>query len=235
MKKLFALSAVALLTLYVVAVASALDASTGIDDSDLMTWVRNSANGPGTVDAGYPIDEPGPGVKWHISPPVGLSVGQWWDIEVGDDYPVANIYEFPVATGFADWTGYDTYSLTFTNQSTDVENDWFMANVVINTGWTDPPVSEPDNYYDGTWTWVAPGETKTVTLDLAGLANLNHVSNIAFKVGTNYGTAGDDYTGDHIKVKVAPVPEPSTILLMVGGLLGLAGYAGVRRRKRKES
>ncbi len=197
----------------------ALDAATDISDACQMQWIRDHRDGPGTIDAGYPLDVAGLGVEWQVSPPTGLSSG-WWDIQIGDawDTPSAGsglltCYGFPVTTGFADLTAYTALSLTFSNCST---TDWFRADIVLNTGWTDPPYNEPDNAYTAGWTWVAPGQTVTLSVSLVGAANLNHVSNISFKLGTNYGTT-NNYDGTHICATVSPIdyvaPDPAGLCI----------------------
>ncbi len=204
-------------------VGSALadDAALGIGDGCQMQWIRDFRDGPGLIDAGYPVDVPGPGVQWQVSPPGGVMSGDFWDIQIGDAYDTPSTgsglltcYGFPVTSGFANWTGFDTYSMTFHNNSA---TDWFMADVVINTGWTNLPYSEPDNAYAAGWTWVPPGESRTVVLDLvaASAVNLNHVSNVSIKLGTNYGTG--PYEGTHIDVTVNPpdnvTPDPSGLCI----------------------
>jgi hypothetical protein len=199
--------------------AFALDAATDISDACQMQWIRDHRDGPGTIDAGNPLDVAASGVEWQVSPPSGLSSG-WWDIQIGDawDTPSAGsglltCYGFPVATGFADLTAYTALSLTFSNCST---TDWFMADIVLNTGWTDAPFNEPDNVYTAGWAWVPPGQTVTLSVSLVGAANLNHVSNISIKLGTTYGST-NNYDGTHICATVSPVdyvaPDPSGLCI----------------------
>jgi hypothetical protein len=218
MKNKIFLSVALLVAVVLVGPAAADDAALGIGDGCQMQWIRDFRDGPGTIDAGYPLDVSGPGVQWQASPPSGFSSG-FWDLQIGDAYDtpstgsgLLSCYGFPVTSGFADWTGYTTYSMTFKNNSA---TDWFMADVVINTGWTDPPYGEPDNAYSAGWTWVPPGESRTVTLDLAAASavNLNHVSNVSIKLGTNYGTG--PYEGTHIDAVVNP---PDNVTPDPGGL-----------------
>ncbi len=53
---------------------------------------------------------------------------------------------------------------------------------------------------------------------------------------TDAGMGGMAFTGEveDYAVSVAPIPEPSTFLLLGTGLLGLAGYGRVRRRGKKK-
>jgi hypothetical protein len=199
--------------------AFASDAGFGVGDACQSQWIRDYRNGPGLLDAGFPLDVTGSGVEWQVSPPVGQTAG-WWDIEIGDAYDtpatgsgMLTCYGFPVVSGFVDWTGYTSFTLSFTNCSL---TDWFMADVVVNTGWTNSPYYETDNQYTSGWTWIAPGQTLAVTVDLAAAVNLNHVSNISFKLGTNYGNS-NWYDGTHICTTVAPgdyvAPDPTGLCI----------------------
>lgn len=199
--------------------AFALDAAVDVSDPCQMQWIRDHRDGPGTVAPGFPLDVPGSGVQWQVTPPPGLLPGQWWDIQIGDAYDtpsagsgLLNCYGFPIATGFADWTGYTSFTLTFSNCSA---TDWFMADILVHTGWTNPPFNEPDTQYAAGWTWVAPGQTVTLAVDLTSAVNLNHVSNISFKLGTNFGT--NPYEGTAICATVGPVdyvaPDPTGLCI----------------------
>jgi len=169
------------------------------------------------------------------------SLTSWGDIMIG-----ANFWGKPyggsagdepsnVALGMGDATGYDAYSLVFTNRD---ENPWDYV-LYMNVGYTD--WSEPDYYMESAWTQLAYNETKTLTLDptntrvwkngtLLGWQDVtsygdldwSHVSNIGFHVGANVplGASSDDWTFETI---VKPVPEPSSMLLLGIGLFGFAG------------
>ncbi len=51
---------------------------------------------------------------------------------------------------------------------------------MINTGATG--LGEPNNLYYDAWQAVAPGGSVTSSIDLSGVVNLNHVSNVSFKM-----------------------------------------------------
>lgn len=186
------------------------------------------------VDTGYAdgtlysrTDLVGPGVRFNIS--LDAASG-WSDIQIGDgfDHPTDNA---GLATGFAnmgsDFTGFSTYALTISNPNLD--GPWFMANIYMNTGWTDQ--GETDVFYENGWVWIAPGASQTLSIDLTAAANLNHVSNIGFKIGAN--VTGDESWNNFdwansFDVDITPVPAPGAILL--GGLgIGLVGWLRKRR------
>ncbi len=133
--------------------------------------------------------------------------------------------------GLGDLSGYDSYALRFHNPNTRP----IHVNLFMNTGWTDPPVNEPNKFYENGWTWLNPGATATLTLDFTteGVINDNHVSNIGFQAALpgpspDYNWASG--TGE-FSVNVAVVPEPiSSILFVIGGTI-LTGLHYWKRRK----
>jgi hypothetical protein len=144
--------------------------------------------------------------------------------------------------GYGDLSGFDEFILGLSNDNTD---EFIMVNLWLNTGWTDQPWGEPNNRYDNGWTWIAPGTTGYLSVDLSSAVNLNHASSIGFQVGTNVNTPteGDgtvpDGWGSNDQYWIGPgetlyfnaVPEPMSMVML--GCLG-AGMLGARRLTRKK-
>lgn len=153
-------------------------------------------------------------------------VGTWGDVQIGRDATIEGPGSAYYSGSWADLSGYTSYQMAIENISTT--NDWFMANIYLNTGWTD--IGETDVYYENTWLWVAPGATVYLTLDLTGISSseLAHVSSLGFNIGTNVGN-DDDYFGDNLDGK-ASVPLPAAVWLLGSGLIGLVG---IRKRMTK--
>jgi hypothetical protein len=173
-----------------------------------------------------------PGTRFNVT----LTGTSWMDIQIGDGYDLPSDNSGLVAatgnassgnTWFGDLSvssGYSGYTMTIENPNT---SGGFMAGLYLNTGWTDSPTSEPDNYYQSAWTWVTPGTTVTLTLDVSsGVLNRNHVSNIGLKIGTNVGTIGNYNMPSGTTFNVDIVPEPATI-----GLLSLGALSLLRRKR----
>jgi hypothetical protein len=128
--------------------------------------------------------------------------------------------------------GFDSYSLYLEN---DNDDEWFV-NIHLNTGYTD--LGESDNYYENGWTALPGNSSVVLSIDLTGAANLNHVTNIGINVGGNMnggsgGVPGNPSNPDVFHVSAAPIPEPSTILLLGLGFLGLGAYGWSRKKKSK--
>jgi hypothetical protein len=114
------------------------------------------------------------------------------------------------------------------------------ATIYLNHGWTD--IGEKNYYFENTWTWVAPGSTAHLVLDLNNavssggesigypIDNLWHVTSLGFNIGTNVGDG--DYFGDELDGKASPVPIPTSVFLLGSGLLGLIGVGRFRFRKK---
>jgi hypothetical protein len=136
-------------------------------------------------------------------------------------------YGWPPPAGLQDLSAYDGIQLKFLNTN---NSNWFV-NLYLNTGWTDPPSSEEDNFYEDGWIKIAPGVTTIVTLDFdaEGVINRNHVTNIGFQVGADlevypYADPKNPSNPDVFHIQVS-APEPVTLTL-----LGLGAF--LLRRKR---
>jgi len=161
--------------------------------------------------------------------------------------------------GYGDLTGYDTFTLGISNDN-PTEGEWIDANLFINTGWVDPGYEEDLLYAENTWTWLQPGTTTWLTLDLTStnyysfynwngsswdaevtgsgdvtsMALLNHTTAIGINFGTNYGETEwqPGRIDDTTTYDLNAVPEPMSMVML--GCLG-AGMFGARRfRRRKE-
>jgi hypothetical protein len=205
----------------------ALPAQAGLFTMDLatleaMTKTWDAAN---TTSLGLTVVNEGTSVLFSASMQYGDGTGDGWaSMGLG--------FAWPPPAGLSDLTAYDGYALTFENTN----NSSWLVNLYINTGWTDPPANETNNFYQSEWVKLEPFESVTIVLDFATLVNengpvvnLNHVTNIGFQVG---GDMDDSYDGDSdpsnpdwYHINVAPIPEPATLALL--------GLGAVLLRKRK--
>ncbi|MBI4606791.1 MAG: hypothetical protein HY721_32910 [Planctomycetes bacterium] len=194
----------------------ALADTVSVGDSCLASWIPFTSWGPDPVTI---TDGAGCGVTYNRTRD---PAGGWWKLVIGDSYdlPADNdglnlcTYPFPLDTGFGVWTGYSSYCLAVKNCGTQQ----VMATLFNNTGWTDLPFSEPDNYYESGWTWIAPGETRTLCRDLTGELNLGHVSSLGIQLGTNGEAApdADPYTSNAICVEVRGVLSSQSLSVVPG-------------------
>lgn len=119
------------------------------------------------------------------------------------------------------------------------EQDW-LAMTFPYTRYPSLMIGFNDIVQEGTWVWVS-GEPVTYTNWTPGEPNNYNDEDIAVMnwgnppYGIPYGSHWNDISssgeGIGIMERVAPVPEPTTMLLLGSGLIGLAGYG--RRKFRK--
>lgn len=177
-------------------------------------------NGANTTSGALTVINEGTAISFSASMQYGNGDGDGW-AEMGVGYPWPPLIN--------DLSGYDGYELSFLNTN----NSAWWVNIYFNTGWTDPPYSEPDNFYQNGWVELLPGVATSLSIDfdVANPINLNHVTNIGFIVGANledypYANPNNPSNPDSYHIEVSTIPEPLTIVL-----LGLGGIA-LRQRKK---
>ncbi len=195
-----------------------------IYDADLLDTTNFVAhNGTGVLNSRTDIAGD-PGAEFNIT--FTGADGTWQNIQIGDNFDLPTDNAGLNVAGIGSLSASDSYVMTIRNPNT---SGAFMANIYMNTGWTDPPYNEVNNYYEATWTWVLPGQSVTLSLDLSGVTNLNHVTDIGFQIGTHMGSG--DYampSGTAFDVQVVPIPAAGWLFGT-----GLIGLIGLRRKKRR--
>jgi len=172
--------------------------------------------GLGDLDGGYPT--------LNDTADAALFVGDIYD-GTPQFRSIGLGYAWPPPAELQDLSGYDGYALTFTN----VNNQSWYVNLYMNTGWTDSPYNETDNFYQNGWYELAVGESVTLYIDFdaLGVENQNHVTNIGFQIAFNggeiEGTEPVLYQGDKYHMEVSTVPIPGAVWLLGSGLAGLVG------------
>lgn len=149
--------------------------------------------GTGSIDSVQDLDE---GVGFAV---IGLTAG---GTGIGDNWPIsgngpgAPHSVFPVANPSSDFTAFDEYKLEVTNLGV---NGVSML-LYMNTGFTgtgncagaipySPAALACDTYWQGAWTYIAPGDTVTLELEFDDVTAYNIADDPVY-TGIANGTSG---------------------------------------------
>ena len=154
---------------------------------------------------------------------MGIGANFWGISTTGSGATTAQVIGAALGTAPTNsLVGFDKYELYLENDNDDI----WLVNIYLNTGYTDPPWNHPNNWYDNGWTVLNPHSSVTLSIDLTSVANLGYVTNIGFQIGSNM-TGSGGYPSNPDVFHVSIVPVPAAVLL---GILGL-GVAGLKLRK----
>lgn len=142
----------------------------------------------------------------------------WWSIGIGLEHFYPN---------GLDLTGYDEIHIEIKNENQS-GGDKVWVRGFSNCGWVPNP---GDQRQEGSETWLDPGASFTSVIDISGVpaTHIDQFTKIGIEVGMNadqqvWDTDGS-YAGTCFNVSI--VPEPTTVVLLGLGALGLL------RRRRK--
>ncbi len=111
--------------------------------------------------------------------------------------------------------GFDRFAMNLAN---DNDDDWMIC-LYLNTG------AGEVNQYQTSWITVAPGTGIGLSIDLTGVAELDNVTNIGFKIGANLtGQSGNPSNPDTFHFSSSAIPEMNSLVLLGFGLVGLIGW-----------